>query len=259
MALAVGDHRSPQQRTRGGGHFVKQQFNTGVGRIVPVQAHRAIQVVDEQVRVAVIVKISDGRTVAAAHRIQAPGGSCRLELERIRLPKRPIAHPSVGHGIRHFQITRPGLHPLGAGKFEVVQIVRPPLDTISDEYIRAPIQVEIFQQHRPAPIGSGQPRKFGHLPKKGLIGVQGNRCIQLHVVAWILVVVSIIELELVDIVGIHIGSGLAQRFRLGPHIQRHQVSVAIPVNISRIHPHTKLTRRAGVPVDRLPERTVAIV
>ena len=109
-----------------------------------------VQVVGDQIQVAVIVQIGVGGSVSAARFGKTPGYRFVLKLQARRTPKQVVWHPSVGHLFDGplQKLRRVGhclLHRIIRHVLDVIEVVGTTGNAVGNKQISLPIQIIIGQ------------------------------------------------------------------------------------------------------------------
>ena len=195
----------------GGLEFLRRQVSGGEDRVF-VDFCRGVEVIEGEVQVAVLIEVGDGGAGGRACVIQAPGSARFLKCPFSGVAKGLVGDVAVGHIGDHLQVGS-GAGEAGTDELEVVQRIGPAFDAVGDEYVRAAIAVEVFDEAAPAPVGGGEAGHFGDL------GEVAAAAVPLQGVVGELVVIAEFSLELVYVPGVGAHGGFQGFFVAGAHVE----------------------------------------
>ncbi len=224
-----------------------------------VDRRRRVDVVHHQIEVAAIVQIHVRGAVRKTGLRQTPRFGHVREFEIAIVPKRVFDEWYLWHLLQQAQIcvgdsvVQRSLHCFVADEADVVHVVRPAEDSVSDEQILFTIVVEVGEERRPAPVGSENTGQVTDLAEPALAAIE------LQCVARVLRLVARLQPQVVDVEALGVRRRLEDVLALGLHVERDDVGAPIVVEIGGIDAHRESAGVARRFRYRFSERPIAVV
>ena len=242
--------------------------------VVLADKNFVIDVVHDEVEVAIKIQIAKGGAVGEAGLVEAPGGRPVGEgevapvLENVvrdllrRHPGqqvRPLLVRKVAPARVGVDVRERGLHVI-----DEVGVAGVFAEPVRDEEVGPAVAIEVGEKGRPAPVGARDIRELGDVAEDGdfffiRTSVGENTPVQVERVEHVLVVVPLLH-EAPERPRIHPAHvRLLAAVVLGGHVQHNHIEEAVAVDVRHVVPHREVREVPRRLLDDLAEGAVAVV
>ena len=225
------------------------------GGVVSENTRRSIQIVGDDVQIAVVVEIGEGHALGDADRVKAPGGRPILEGEIAAVVKENVREMQTGKLTEHAdQLAERdttggdlGFDP--AAEIEVLEVAE---HAVGHQNVLVTVQIHIEQHRVPGPLRSLQAGVVSDLGKGAVAPVELERVLEMQ---WPVVNQPDRAKD-----RRHAGNLDLPVARLAAdHVDDVKIHVAVPVQIAEVHPHGKVGGVAEGQPRQGPEPALAVI